>query len=388
MKSEKEKKRTGRFHRADFIRNEAFVSPFQGRFTPLLSGSFLKVSLIKFLYRLDLKIPVFLRHVFCFFLHEFSNKIGIIRIFRSDSLYRSCLKFQTFIEKLSNAVPGFFVLLGFLTVSGCTIQTPLSAPSTIRQFSQAKEERDSAKKERSSSRRQGRSRNRADNRNCGDRDSCKDICRDIFDHRIGRDECEEYSVSEVEDFETIFHYFRAPNSGTYTTRETEKTIKSATTGAYLDNLNRIETDILEDFVGTVQDLPDYIGNHIAQDTVFGKWIGEQSEITEIFQVRDDNSFSVFKAIFGLTLNNTEIQGAVKEAVNSGNTEFLDWVDDYLRSRAGCDTDEKLFTCYCNMVDSSDDSTERDYSAFSPFNDLLGRLNKDMDSWRSDSDCPS
>ena len=264
-------------------------------------------------------------------------------------------------------VPFFF--------TSCLFPSPFPSPSEIHQSSEAEGGGSSSSRDRGFVSRGDRP--SVADKPCRESSECPDICEKIFTRRTEKDECEEYSVSEVADFEKIYDFL------------TNNSNESA--AQYAGNLRRIEEELLEDFVRISEELPTLLkesidhGTH--ERTTFRNWIAENPGITEILRDRDEDleneNLTIFKAIFGENLGQLWFRlnqeglledgetrrRLIKVAVRAGNRDFLQWIHENFMKYALCNTPSKLLeNCYCALdLDSGD---QRDYLEFRPLRDLL------------------
>ena len=239
----------------------------------------------------------------------------------------------------------------FLLSGGCAFPSPYPSPSEIDQASRAGERPDPR---RSTSNERDRARYGATEKQCDETSRCIDQCERIFSRRAERDECEAFSVSEVKEFERISLFLSGKDENGRTVSED---------AVYYGNINRIQEEVLEDFVRIFENLSGWLSSKIPSGTrkeTFRNWVAERPGIAEVFQDQDED-FNVFEAMFGScgsglasTRGYTETStlsgrrgGTGKPitlAVGKGNRELIQWACDNAEEKSCASSSESAKAC--------------------------------------------
>ena len=191
-------------------------------------------------------------------------------------------------------------------------------------------------------------------KDCDEADRCIDQCERIFSKRTERDECEDFSLSEVDEFEKISLFLSGKDENGRQVSETE---------VYYGNIYRIQEESLEDFVRILESVSGWLSSNIpsgARKGAFRNWVAEQPYIAEVFQDQDEN-FNVFEAMFGRCgvelglAGYTEIptqtgrrggnEKPIKRAEGKGNRELIQWACDNAEAKSCASSSESAKACH-------------------------------------------
>ena len=190
-----------------------------------------------------------------------------------------------------------------------------------------------------------RSRKRYSGPKCEGNSKCEEYCKDIYNRRSVREDCLELARDQVEKLWDIYEIFESPKE---------------------DELRSIDPDDFETFVEIdLRPLDTLIGKFNSSEAKrVLTWIGEESDIAEVFQDEDDD-FELFKELLeGVNTNkksalskNIEGGDSFMEIALSNEGPALDWIHSFFSEECDSDSDEEvciLKEWYCE-VDLNDDS---------------------------------
>ena len=230
---------------------------------------------------------------------------------------------------------------------------------------------------------------------CGKDRICKEICKDIFRSRKDREDCEEFSIADVERMEDVFKILEKPNANDLAEMDAED----------LEFLLYISSKPLEKAVDKMSQ---------SEKKRFLVWMAEDSEGAQIIANAEED-YSILKELFGTTFakSNAELNKNIKSgdsfvelALEEGNEVVLEWIHDFFGDQ--CESHNNhghsnyelcVFISYCYLNLSGD--TEEEYFEYEFFEDLLDEIlseerktsgapawwmtdteARDLDSWKS------
>ena len=205
---------------------------------------------------------------------------------------------------------------------------------------------------------------------CAENRQCQKICNDIFKSRKDREECEEFSIADVESMEDVFNILDDPDEDDLADMDLSD----------LDFMLGINISPLEDAVDDMSP---------SEKKDFQAWLAGDSEAMDIIADAEDE-FEIFKELFGsntaaiiASLNKSVDSGDnfVEVALEEGNDVALEWLHDYFGE--DCDKD-RYETCifkkyYCELNLTGD--FEEEYFDYEFFEDILDTV---LDSERNSS----
>ena len=200
---------------------------------------------------------------------------------------------------------------------------------------------------------------------CGGDDDCEDICDDIFSSRSDREDCEDLSVSTVEEMEDFFEVLEDPDA---------------------DDLEDFNLSVLEEIVDiSFEPLVDEAKRYSSSDAKeFLSWMLNDEEAADIIS-DEDSDFEFLENILE-QLNSdvvqalsTNIDGGdnfMEIAIDEGNEKLLEWVHDFFdegsssSSNRDCGGNSRcVFDKYCRM-DIDSNAREDLLSDFDHFEDFM------------------
>ncbi|MCY4513302.1 MAG: hypothetical protein OXB86_06405 [Bdellovibrionales bacterium] len=193
---------------------------------------------------------------------------------------------------------------------------------------------------------------------CAKDDNCSEICDDIFTARKDREECEEYSIADVESIEDVFKVLEDPDL------EDLEDLKLTDLEFLLD----ISPSPLEKSVSRMKSS--------SERKDFLAWLATNSEAANIVANAEDD-FGIMKDLFGSGSASSIVQeinktvdggdNFVEIALDEGNEVALEWLHDFYGDK--CENKDRYETCifrdfYCGLKLSSDfDEQFFDYTFF-------------------------
>ena len=203
----------------------------------------------------------------------------------------------------------------------------------------------------------------------GDRD-CEDICDDIYTRRTEKEDCEELSVSQVEELERIHEILEDPD---------------------IDDLEDINLADLDVYINIdIRPLSSAVArynNREAEDML--TWIASDEAVADLFESEDDD-YEILGDLLG-ELNADEGFKALEQnidgsdnfldvAVLSDNVVALEWIHEYLDD-IKCDSvggvdDASCLINYCSLGEAMDRSNAQDLLGFEYFEDYLDDIIED------------
>lgn len=239
-----------------------------------------------------------------------------------------------------------------------------------------------------------RSSRRSYDEQCEDDDDCEDICKDVYQNRDAREDCEELTVSEVEGIEEAYKALKSPD---------------------IDDLEDLRTEDLEQYIEVdegkaLHTLAKEWNQREAKDIL--EWIAIDYNVTDIFKEADKNETGVYcgksenddliKAIILKAHNNTLCTGSKKnkrlklnakssergafiasiesffeKALEENNDEALAWFHDVVFDE-GINQDWFLF--YCDLAKGLDNRLGEEFLEYEYFEDYLQDTLKDNKEW--------
>ena len=236
------------------------------------------------------------------------------------------------------------ILMGFLM--GCGSQGPTKTTPTPRPDSEY-DGKNKADEDRRSV--LDGSRKRYTGPKCEGDSKCEEYCKDIYNRRSVREDCLELARTQVDKLWDIYEIFENPKA---------------------DDLKSIDAEDFDTFVEIdLRPVDTLIGKFSSSEAKrVLTWIGEESDIAEVFQDEDDD-FQLLKAL--LKEVNTDDQEALSKNIDGGESfieialagegSALDWIHSFISEECDDDNDgeEKciLQDWYCDVglnKDSWDD----------------------------------
>lgn len=200
---------------------------------------------------------------------------------------------------------------------------------------------------------------------CAKDDDCQEICDDIFTARKDREECEEYSVADIEAIDEVFKVLEDP--------DTED----------LEDMNLNDLEFLLDISPNPLEKAVSRMNSSSERKDFLAWLASNSEAAHIVANAEDD-FGIMKDLFGSGSAtsiaqeiNKSVDGGdnfVEIALDEGNEEALEWLHDFYGDK--CENADKYEKCifkdyYCRLKLTGDFKEE--FFDIEFFEDMLDEI---------------
>ncbi len=221
------------------------------------------------------------------------------------------------------------------------------------------------------------SRDRYKGKACEDEDrdhDCKEQCRDIYNRRADREDCEELSISQIERLEELHDLLEDPKKN-----DLEDDVDHDDFDVYI-NIN-------------IQPLDKYIGRYSTREArEFLVWMIENPDIAEIFEKEDDD-YDAFEALLKslksfsgddhhlpFIAKADRSDKLMEVAVESGNDDLMEWFLDYINEKNNaCEDDETSAGCltvYCRIGKEMDDDSLEEWLDYEVFEDYINNIIED------------
>ena len=210
---------------------------------------------------------------------------------------------------------------------------------------------------------------------CATDGDCSSVCKDIFDSRSDKDDCEKLSISEVDNMKEFFKILEKPDE---------------------DDLVDLDYSALESIIDiSFEPIKDLASKYTSSESKeILKWFVEDPDSANIIQDEEED-FEYLEAILE-NLDNDVVEalgvsiqgrdGFLDKVVETESTPLLEWVHDFLEegSKNSKNRDcSGLSTCvfdkYCRLASKIDTQTRRDLIDFSVFENLMEELFDDVNS---------
>ncbi len=210
---------------------------------------------------------------------------------------------------------------------------------------------------------------------CEGDDDCEEICDDIYRSRRDQNDCEEFSVAQVERFEEIYEILEDPDEDD------------------LQDIDVSEDGDFDAFINiSIEPLHKLVGKYSSREAKdFLAWIANNEDVAERLEDEDDD-YEVLDALLdelnteaftALATNIDSSDNFMDLAVVASNEKALEWIHEYLESEHdNCSSDtntnkEACLTHYCALgADMDDDNAEDLLGDYEYFQDYIDDIISD------------
>ena len=209
---------------------------------------------------------------------------------------------------------------------------------------------------------------------CAEDKDCREMCDDIFQSRKPKEECEEFSISAVEEMNEIFEVLEKP---------TLSDLESLNFGV-LEMMIDISPKPVETTVSRMNP---------TEKKKFLVWLAEDSEAAKLISGADDD-FKIMDELFGTT--NTAIVSELKRSIDSGDTfveialeeeneTAVEWLHEFFGNKCNSrDYEQCIFKdYYCGIYTSFSPSQHTDEKYFD-YDFFIDALDEVLESHRPSS----
>ena len=274
------------------------------------------------------------------------------------------------------------LMLSFIFLINCGQQGPISQPD-LRDYDQRIRDDENRTNVLNDSRR------RYSGSTCEEEDDsnheCVDQCREIYNRRADREDCEELPIAQIEVLADLHKLLEDPDD---------------------DDLRNIDVADLEVYLnvsiaGFDRNISRYSKGEV-KEVLF--WMVENEDVAQLF-IGEDDDFQTLETLlkelvpfdkssmhkpFLARVDSSE--KLMETAIENGNEYILDWFHDYIiQEESDCSSNENSTGCFevfCKIGDGIDPDSSEDWRRYENFEDYLGEIVEERvnySRWRDNQD---